>query len=116
MAVRLSALRASRPLPPGRFLLLISVSYRVDPKAIGWLEGLQMKNPITSTGIKPMTFLLVTSCLNQLSYHVPHKNGSAQGKAFHTLSAAQIQPGPPRVDRLGVHLIKLLSNVSNYSV
>jgi hypothetical protein len=32
MAVRLSALRASRPLPPGRFLVLISVRGRVGPQ------------------------------------------------------------------------------------
>jgi hypothetical protein len=41
----LSALRAGRPLPPGRFLVLISV--RVDPRAIVRPEGLgQLKNPM----------------------------------------------------------------------
>jgi hypothetical protein len=40
MAVRLSALRASSPLPPGRFLVLISVRGWVDLRAITWLEGL----------------------------------------------------------------------------
>jgi hypothetical protein len=40
MAVRLSDLCPSRPLPPGRFLVLISVGGWVDPRAIVWLEGL----------------------------------------------------------------------------
>jgi hypothetical protein len=40
MAVRLSPLRADRPLPTGRFLVLISARGRVDPRAIVRLEGL----------------------------------------------------------------------------
>jgi hypothetical protein len=59
MAVRLSALRAGRPLPP-RFLVLISVRGSVDPRAIVQLEGLgQVKNPMTSSEIDPATFRLV---------------------------------------------------------
>jgi hypothetical protein len=38
MAVRLSDLRFARTLPPGRFLVLISVTRRVDPRAIVRLE------------------------------------------------------------------------------
>jgi hypothetical protein len=62
MAVGLSALRAGRPLPPpGRFLVLISVRGWVDSRAIVRLEGLeQLKNPMTSLGIEPATFRLVT--------------------------------------------------------
>jgi hypothetical protein len=59
MAVKLSALRAGRPLPPERFLVLISVRGRVDPRAIVRLEKLgQLKNPMTY-GIEPTTFRLV---------------------------------------------------------
>jgi hypothetical protein len=58
-------------LPPGRFLLLISVWGWVNPRVTVWLEGLsQLKNPMTSSGIKPMTFQLVAKCLSQLSYHM----------------------------------------------
>jgi hypothetical protein len=53
MAVRLSALRAGCPLPPGRFPVLISVRGRVDPRAIVWLEGL---DPMMSSGIEPTTW------------------------------------------------------------
>jgi hypothetical protein len=42
MEVRLSALRAGSPLPPSRFLAFISVTGRVDPKAILLLEGLDI--------------------------------------------------------------------------
>jgi hypothetical protein len=35
------------------------------------LEGLgQLKNPMTSSGIEPATFWLVTQCLNQVHYRV----------------------------------------------
>jgi hypothetical protein len=61
MAVRLSA------LPPGRFLVLISIRGWVGPRATVRVEGLnQRKNPMTSTGIEPKTFLLVAYCPNPL--------------------------------------------------
>jgi hypothetical protein len=54
MTKRLSALSASRPLPPGKFLALSSVREQVDSRAIVWLEGFgQLKNSMTSLGIKP---------------------------------------------------------------
>jgi hypothetical protein len=61
MAVRLSAFpRAGCALPPGRFLALISVRHWVKPRTIVQLEELcQLKNPMTSLGIKPTTFWLV---------------------------------------------------------
>jgi hypothetical protein len=45
MAVRLSTLSTGLPLPPGGFLVFISVTGFVNPKAIVWLEGLgKLKN------------------------------------------------------------------------
>jgi hypothetical protein len=53
MALRLSVLRAGRPLPPGRFLVLVSIRGCVNPRAIVHLEGLcQLKYPMTSSGIE----------------------------------------------------------------
>jgi hypothetical protein len=60
MAVRVSALRAGHPLPPGRFRELIFVRGRVDPRATARLEGLgQLKNPMISSGIEPTTCWVV---------------------------------------------------------
>jgi hypothetical protein len=71
MAVRLSALRAGRPLPPGRFLVLTSVRGWVDLRAIVRLEGLgQLINPMTSSGVETANSRLAASCLNQLRYCV----------------------------------------------
>jgi hypothetical protein len=57
MAMRLSVLRAGRPFPPERFLVLIPVRGSVDPRAIVRLEGLgQLKHPVTASGIALATF------------------------------------------------------------
>jgi hypothetical protein len=71
MAVRLSALRSGRHLPPpGRFLVLVSVGGWVDPRAIVWLGWLgNLKKETNSSGLEPGIFLL---CLNQLCYCVRH--------------------------------------------
>jgi hypothetical protein len=67
MAVRLSALRAGRPLPPrkipGTHFLLESATVRLE-------ELGQMKNPMTSSGTEPVTFRLAALCLNQLRHRV----------------------------------------------
>jgi hypothetical protein len=69
--VRFSAIHTTHPLPPGRFVVLTSVRGSVDPRTIVRLEGLGgLKNPVTSTGIEPATFQLITYCLNQLCYPV----------------------------------------------
>jgi hypothetical protein len=71
MAVRLWALCASRPLPPGRYVVLISVRGRFDPRAIVQLEELgQLRNLMTSSGIKLATFQFVAQCLNQVCYRM----------------------------------------------
>jgi hypothetical protein len=71
MAVRLSALNPGLPLSPRRFLVLISVTGRVDPRAIVRLEELgQLKNLLTSSGIETVIFRLVAQCLKQLHYPV----------------------------------------------
>jgi hypothetical protein len=52
MAVRVSALSFGRILPPGRFLVLVSVTDGADLEAIMRLEGLgQLKNPVTKLGL-----------------------------------------------------------------
>jgi hypothetical protein len=54
MAVTLSAL-----YPPGRFMVLISIRGRVDPRDILLLEGLgQLKNSMTSCGFELTIFRL----------------------------------------------------------
>jgi hypothetical protein len=70
MAARSSALRAD-PWPPGRFLVLIPVRGRVDPRATMRLEGLcHLKTVMISSRTEPATFRLVAWCLNQLRYRV----------------------------------------------
>jgi hypothetical protein len=49
MAVRFSDLRACRPLPPGRFLVLISVRGRIDPQghsAAGRIRSIEKFNDL----------------------------------------------------------------------
>jgi hypothetical protein len=68
MGVRLSAPHIDRPLPPGRFLVLISVRGWVDPRAIVRLEGLgQLKNPMTSSGSH--LFVLTGYLYSETSIH-----------------------------------------------
>jgi hypothetical protein len=73
MKVRLLASRAVRPLPPGRYLVLISLRSRADPRAIARLDGLGQlkKNLMTSEVIEPAIFRLVAQRLNQLRCRMP---------------------------------------------
>jgi hypothetical protein len=59
MTVSLSALRASRNLLPGSFLVLISLKGFVDPRAVVRMEGLGKLKKNTSSGLEPATFQLV---------------------------------------------------------
>jgi hypothetical protein len=69
MAVRLLASRAGRRLPPGRFLVLISVRGSVEPRAMVRLEGLgQLKNPMTSSGIEPIFCILMTFFFHEMRF------------------------------------------------
>jgi hypothetical protein len=66
MVVRLSAVCANCPLPPGRIPVIISVRGSVNTRALVQLEELgQLKNPVTSSGIKSMTFQLVAYVIPQ---------------------------------------------------
>jgi hypothetical protein len=69
IALNLSVLSPGRPLPSGRFLVLISVRGWIDSKTIVWLEGLgQLKNRMTWSGIETAFSIVLqthyaTACL-----------------------------------------------------
>jgi hypothetical protein len=79
--MRLSALRAGRPLPPGRFLALLSVRGWVNYRAIVRLEGLdQLKNPMSLSGIEPSTIRLIIQNL----FHFGEESAVQHAIALHT--------------------------------
>jgi hypothetical protein len=78
-----------RPLPPGRFLVLISVRGCLDSRALVRLERLdQLKNPVTSSGIEPTTFRLAAQGLNQLRYRMllPYFNFISRSLLYDSLT------------------------------
>jgi hypothetical protein len=66
------ALRAGSPLPPGRFLVFISVRVSVDPRAIMLLEGLgKLIRSNDLIGNRTRDLPACSICLNQLRCRVP---------------------------------------------
>jgi hypothetical protein len=79
MAVRLSALRACRLLPPARFLLLISVRIWVGPRAIVRLQGLGTYIKNSNGLIGNRTFYLPACSI------VPQPNTLPRASVYSTL-------------------------------
>jgi hypothetical protein len=102
------SLTRGNPLPPGRYLVLVSVRRWVDPRAIVQLVELgQLKNLVTSSEIEPATFWPVALCVNELRYRVPHlqykeafrfrcevslRNWAEEGKRLDTRSGYYFTP------------------------
>jgi hypothetical protein len=71
MAVRLSALRAGRPLPPKKIPGTHFCQRLSRPQGHSAAERIRSTEKITLSGPEPPTFRLVALCLNQLRYRMP---------------------------------------------
>jgi hypothetical protein len=102
MAVRFSALRAGRLLPPGRFLVLISVRGWVDPRTMVQLEGLGKLKKIHLISIRTRD---LPFCSTGLSWVAIFKVRALWSR--HVLALAQnrtpaVPPTPSPVYSVGV--------------
>jgi hypothetical protein len=114
MTVRWWALRAGRPSPPRRFLVIISVRGWVNSRAMVRLEGLgQLKKKSTSSGLEPATFQLVAKCLNELRYRVPPVKPLGTSSNHCALKGEYRRFLQPRrhVASSHMHIVKLSSHV-----
>jgi hypothetical protein len=70
--VRLSALRAGRPLPPGRFLLLITLSRSQGHTAAGRIRSIEKSNDLN--GYRTRVVPKPTMLLRDLRIDILQKN------------------------------------------
>jgi hypothetical protein len=106
MAVSLSTLRAGSPLPPGRFLVLVSVRSWVDPRAILQLEGLSREiqwphresNPLPSGLQHSVITNYATACIGVCDWRVyvtsqwQHKSNMQFNQSHIVFCMSQTEP------------------------
>jgi hypothetical protein len=110
MVVRFSSLRACRTLLQRRFLVLISVAYCVESRAIVRLEGLgQLKNPTNSSRIDPAKYQASNS--RNIRCHIPEIQGVTFQK-YRASHSENIRSSIPEI--AGVTFQKYLVSFQKY--